>query len=73
MKNGRLYFDVSANQATVDERTVERFAECYKEMLNSIIDFCSESEDERRTLADVDADDLEETDFDEINAILGLL
>ncbi len=73
VRNGRLYFDVSANQATVDERTVERFAECYKEMLNSIIDFCSESEDERRTLADVDADDLEEADFDEINAILGLL
>lgn len=72
VKNGSLYFDVSANQATVDAETVKRFAECYREKLNCVIDFCSESEDERRTLADVDADDLDEADFDEINAILGL-
>jgi len=73
VSNGALYFDVSANQATADEETVRRFAECYREKLSCIIDFCSESEDERMTLTDVDADDLDEADFDEINAILGLL
>jgi len=70
--NGVLSFEVSCNQATFDEAVARSFAECYREKLTQIIHFCTESEDERKTLADVDADDLDEADFDEINAILGL-
>jgi hypothetical protein len=37
-----------------------------------VLDHCLSSEESYRTYADIDAQDLEEEDFDEIAALLGL-
>ncbi len=72
ISNGRFVFDVSCDRASFGQEIVEHFAECYRQKLIEMIEFCCASEESGKTFADVDAEDLDEADFDEINAILGL-
>ena len=73
IKNDAFSLTVSCDRATYSQRTAERFARSFLKNLRKTIDFCANREEAQKTLADVDADDLEEADFDEINAMLGLL
>lgn len=71
--DGIMIFNISCNYATFSEKTARYIAECFKEKLLQVIDFCVHCQDTQKTHADVDADDMDEDDFAEINAILGLL
>jgi len=72
VSDGVLSFEITCDRATFSERTAQRFTDAFRERLVQIIELCAHSEESRKTFADVDADDLEDEEFDEINAILGL-
>ena len=70
--NGAMIFSIHSQKGKYGSDFVEQLANRFKDMLLEILDHCVSSEETYQTYADVDAEDLLEEDFDEINAILGL-
>ena len=70
--NGSLCFSVAPGRGWTPAIDVSELGQLYHKSLLRVLDHCISSEESYMTYGDVDADDLEEADFDEISALLGL-
>ena len=68
-----LTFRISAGRGWNPGLDLAELGELYYKALLKILDHCLSSQESYMTYADVDAEDLEEEDFDEISSLLGLL
>lgn len=70
--DGALTFDMIGGKGWEASPCVERIGKLYHDMLLRVLHHCMNAEESYHTFADVDAEDLEDHEFDEINALLGL-
>ncbi len=71
--DGCLSFCISPGRGWTPGFDLAEMGELYHKHLLKILEHCVASEETYLTYADVDAEDLEEEDFDEISSLLGLL
>ncbi len=67
-----LSFCISAGRGWNPKLDLTEIGALYQKQLLKILDHCLGSEESYLTYADIDAEDLEDGDFDEISAVLGL-
>ena len=72
ISKGKLSFHITSGRGWNQSFDLGELAEEYHRQLLAVLDHCLSSEESYRTYADIDAQDLEEEDFDEIAALLGL-
>ena len=70
--DGCLTFQITGGRGWTPRINLAAIGEAYRKHLIKIIDHCLNAEESYLTYADVDAEDLEDEDFDEISALLGL-
>ena len=70
--DGSLCFSVAPGRGWTPAIDVSELGQLYHKSLLRVLDHCISSEESYMTYGDVDADDLEEADYDEISALLGL-
>ena len=71
--DGTLQFFISAGRGWNPSFDLREMGALYHKYLLQVLEHCIASDESHLTYADVDAEDLEEEDFDEISALLGLL